>query len=128
MFRLNQETKHTALTFHSQLKLPENFDPLLNHFVYFQEPDKTKNIQSNEKSVTLSRKENTAHNNLHKLLPLQLYLPGVSYGAYFEEPDIHRENVVSHASTENISQTYKKRKRAYKKFDTKTNNVLSLDS
>ena len=100
MFRLHQETKHTALTFHSQLILPEHFNPQLNNFVYFQEPDKTKNIQSNEKSVTLSRKENTAHNNLHKLLPIILYVPVVSYGAYFEEPEINKENV---ASTENIS-------------------------
>ena len=127
MFRLHQETKHTAPTFHSKLILPEHFDPLLNHFVYFQEPDKTKNIiQSNDKSVTLSRKENIARNNVHKLLPRILYVPGVSYGAYFEEPKINRETVVSHASTENIAQTYKKT-RASKRFDTKTNKVLSLD-
>ena len=53
-------TNHKAPTFHSQLVLPEYFDPLLKHFVFFQEPDKTKNMQSNEKSVTLTRNENFA--------------------------------------------------------------------
>ena len=109
--------------------LPENFDPLLHHLVYFQEPKKNKNVQSNEKSVIAGIKEKTTENHRNKLLPITLYVPGVSYGAYFEEPEIHVENVVSHATAENISQIYKKRRRrrVCKRFDTKTNSVLSLD-
>ena len=55
-------TSHRAPTLHSHLVLPEYFDPLLKHFVFFQKPDKTKNIQPHDKSVTLTRKENTAQN------------------------------------------------------------------
>ena len=87
--------------------LTQYFDPLLNHFVYFQEPDKTKNIQSNEKSVTFTRKGNTAHSHLNKKLPLILYDPGSSYGAYFEEPEIIGENVGFHAAAENIQEKKK---------------------
>ena len=108
--------------------LPENFDLLLNHFVYFQEPKNTKNVQSNEKSVTATRKENTANNHLNKALPTTLYDLGTSYGAYFEEPEIHGEKVATHASAENISQMYKKRRRRIcNRFDIKTNSVLSFD-
>ena len=78
--------------------LPENFDPLLNHFVYFQEPKKTKNVQSTEKSVTAAIKENTANTHLNKALPTTLYDLGTSYGAYFEEPEIQGKRVTRHAS------------------------------
>jgi hypothetical protein len=122
-------TNYRAPTFHSQLVLPQYFDPLLKHFVFFQEPDKTKNIQPHDKSVTITRKEITAHNHLNKTLPIILYDPGTTYHAYFEEPEVEGEKVASHASADNISQIYKtrRRRRTCKRFDTKTNSVLSLD-
>ena len=94
---------HRAPTFHSQLVLPEYFDPLLKHFVFFEEPDKTKNMQPHDKSVTLTRKENTGHNHLNKILPIILYDPGTSYHIYFEEPEEEGEKMVRHASADNIT-------------------------
>ena len=106
--------------------LPKNFDSLLNTFVYFQDPE---NGKSNEKSATAAIKENTSHNHYNRLLPIILHDLGTSYGAYFAEPEIMSEKVVSHASAENGSQIYKKRRRrrVCKRFDTKTNSVLSFE-
>ena len=72
--------------------------------------------------------KNTAKNN-SKENPIILYDPGVSYPAWFEEPPKQRVDVASHASAENGSQIYKKRRRrrTCKRFDTHTNRVLSLD-
>ena len=104
-------------------------DPLLNHFVYFQEPDKTKNIQSNEKSVTFRRKGNPTHSHLNQRLPIILSDPGSSYGAYFEEPDIHWRAWQYVYWCRNIPQMYKKRRRrrSCPQYWYKTNTVLSFD-
>ena len=122
----NSHSSHGAPNFLSQLVLPENFDPLLNHFVYFQEPKITKNVQSNDESVIAARKENTDHTHFNQILPTVLYNPSTSYGAYFKEPEKYKEKFVFHASTDNISQMYKKR-RICKRYDTETKQVLSSD-